>query len=612
MSKQADTHELREDGLPKAKRYPWLTILKRLWPLVRPELRRLIVVVLTVGVAGVMVAITPLFAKPVIDNAIPSVPLVLPIIGWEVPYQGMDLAWALILSFLLLMAIRMVLWYIGQIQANWLMDHVLFRLRSMGFSHVQQLCQRFHDRTSPGPVYEKVFGSVVMHVSIFIQILTQTVVVQVVALVGSLAICIWLSPSLTAIIAVGTVLYVGAGRVIGPRIYKKTERLNSEHGHVTNFIMDHIRGVKSVQALAIEDSVTQNFDHRVWNLHVLYNKARREQIRLSFITEGISYLLGAAVLLGGAMAARNESIEVGTLVAFIGYQGQLVGTVSVLTASLTQFASAKASMDQFLTIIDTPSTVVDQPGAQMPENVRQDIRFEQLDFGYREGQRVLESLDLHIPYGQSVALVGRSGSGKTTLTNLMMRFYDADQGAVLLGDANVRDLPLKAYRRMFGIVLQEPYLFNATIAENLRCAYPGASDEQIWQALDRACATEFVESFDAGIHHHVGEGGRGLSGGQRARIAIARCMLMDTPFVLLDEPTAALDAESDVMVRRAIRALCEDRTVLMISHHLNTLRDVDRVLVMDLGKIVQDGSYQELAQSPGLFSKLLSLHEGLS
>jgi ABC-type multidrug transport system fused ATPase/permease subunit len=206
-----------------------------------------------------------------------------------------------------------------------------------------------------------------------------------------------------------------------------------------------------------------------------------------------------------------------------------------------------------------------------------------------------------------VALVGRSGGGKSTIANLLMRFYDPNEGQVLLDGIDVRQLPLRSYRRLFGTVLQDPFLFDDTIRENLRCAKPDATDDDIREVLRKAKALEFVEAYPDGLDHRVGEGGHGLSGGQRQRISIARCMLMEPRFLLLDEATSALDNETEAIIQNALESLFENKTVFVIAHRLSTIRRSDRILVVEQGRIVEDGTFDGLLARDGLFRHLYSI-----
>jgi ABC-type multidrug transport system fused ATPase/permease subunit len=243
----------------------------------------------------------------------------------------------------------------------------------------------------------------------------------------------------------------------------------------------------------------------------------------------------------------------------------------------------------------------------MPATPQFRLELDRVTFAYTPGRPVLREVSAVIPAGRTVALVGRSGSGKTTLANLLLRFYDPDSGAIRFDGVDLRDLPLRPYRAHWGVVLQDPYLFDTTIAANMRYAKPDATDDEIRRVLVQARAWDFVQDFADGLQHRVGEAGSQLSGGQRQRLAIARCMLLPSRFVILDEATSALDAESEILVKNSMEALFKGRTVFIIAHRLSTIRSADRVLVMDGGRLVEEGTFDELLACQGVFHHLYRL-----
>ena len=241
----------------------------------------------------------------------------------------------------------------------------------------------------------------------------------------------------------------------------------------------------------------------------------------------------------------------------------------------------------------------------MPDTEPETLEFRNVSFGYIAEKKVLKDVSFELHRNETVALVGRSGCGKTTITNMLMRFYDPSSGAILLDGKDIRELPLREYRMLFGVVLQDPYLFDMTIFDNLRLVNDSATEEEMIDALRRAQAWEFVKDLPGQLHFRVGEGGSRLSGGQRQRLAIARCLLLPSRFVILDEATSALDPESEALIQQSFDALSRDRTVLVIAHRLNTLRNADRILVMDGGSVVESGTYEELvSREGGLFRRL--------
>ena len=269
----------------------------------------------------------------------------------------------------------------------------------------------------------------------------------------------------------------------------------------------------------------------------------------------------------------------------------------------------RVGFDQLYTVLETRSTVKEQPAAKLPAPLRGELAFRGVTFGY-EQEPILRDVSFTVPFGETVALVGRSGAGKTTVANLLMRFFDPKSGKITLDGIDVRELPLRPYRALFWVVHQDPFLFNDTLETNLRYVNPTASEEELWDVLARAQAADFVRQLPDGLQHQVGEGGGGLSGGQRQRIAIARCLLNDPRFLILDEATSALDSETEAAVHHAFEELFADRTAIIIAHRLGTIRRANRVLVLDEGRVVEEGSGASLLAQEGLFRRLHDIATG--
>jgi ABC-type multidrug transport system fused ATPase/permease subunit len=422
--------------------------------------------------------------------------------------------------------------------------------------------------------------------------------------------CFILSPPMTLVVLLGSCGYVAIARFSSPRIYKRT-RINQEaQNSITEFIVDRIRGTKTIQAFAMEDRVQDDFEDRLWSTQMKSLQVAKETFKLSITTEGCGYIVTSAIMVVGAYSMFNWNMSMGDLVAFIAYQATFTTIVSTLANIYGDISSTRAGLDQLFTVLGTFSDTPDKPGAKMSEKVIGDVEFRNVTFGYDPQKPVLQNINLIVPAGQTIALVGTSGGGKTTIINMLLRFYDPDNGQLLLDGTDIRQLPLRPYRSLYGVVLQDPYLFNESIRTNMQYANPSATEDDIICALQHAKAWDFVQQFSEGIDHFVGEGGSSLSGGQRQRLAIARCLLLDAKFVILDEPTSALDVESEYAIQQAFDKLFENRTVFIIAHRFSTIRRANRILVIGDGKILQDGQYDELSQTDGLFRRLHLLSVG--
>lgn len=572
-------------------RYHWHDIYERFRPLVIPFKWKIVFSMACVGLAGVAVALMPLFPKYVIDTAIPA--------------KNMMLAVIAAVIFVAVQFSRMGLWYIAMRGIYRVQQSVVFKLRARSFGHLQHLCLSFHSRFPSGFLYERVFGSSINALGTFIQTVMQTLSLHVTGLFFSIIVCFYFSWSLTLVIVFGAVCYVFTAHKLAPRIYRRSEAAAQAQMRVTEIIMDRLHGYKTIQAYSMEDRVQNEFEAQVWTAQERWIAGVIETMKFNFVTEGIGYWLTAFVVVGGAWQILHHGYPVGVLVAFIGYQASLIGIINALSNVYSQFTATRVAFDQLFTILDTHSDVPELPGAVMPDKEPERLELHGVEFGYTPEKNVLKGVSFELRPHETVALVGRSGCGKTTITNMLMRFYDPSSGEILLDGKNIRELPLREYRSLFGVVLQDPYLFDTTVYDNLRLVNASATEEEMIDALKRAMAWEFVKDLPGQLRFRVGEGGTRLSGGQRQRLAIARCLLLKSRFVILDEATSALDPESEALIQQSFEALSRDRTVLVIAHRLNTLRNAGRILVMDEGRVVESGTYDELlAKESGLFRHL--------
>jgi ATP-binding cassette subfamily B protein len=313
----------------------------------------------------------------------------------------------------------------------------------------------------------------------------------------------------------------------------------------------------------------------------------------------------AAVGAGGLLAIRGE-ITVGTVVAFLGYVSGLFVPVQGLSGIYQTLQRARVSLDEILAILDAPAGVADRPGARAPARARGEITLEGVRFAYDPaGPPVLDGVDLGVRPGETVALVGPSGSGKSTLASLVLRLREADEGTVRLDGIDVRMLQESWIRRHVAVVLQEPLLFDDTVAANIAYGKPGASMREIEAAARAAHAHEFILRLPDAYHTRVGERGARLSVGERQRVTIARALVKDAPVLVLDEATSALDAESEALVQAALDRLMRGRSVLVIAHRLATVARADRIAVLDRGRVLETGSHAELVRREGIYASLV-------
>jgi ATP-binding cassette subfamily B protein len=312
----------------------------------------------------------------------------------------------------------------------------------------------------------------------------------------------------------------------------------------------------------------------------------------------------ALVLLVGGLMAHGRQLKIADLVLFVFLTMQLYRPITELNRQLEGFRNAQAATDRIFDILETPIEVAESPRARIPERPRYDLALEHVTFAYEPGRPVLHDVSIELQDGSVLALVGPSGAGKTTIANLIVRFWDPQQGAVRLGGIDLKDLPMDYVHRSIGLVLQDVFLFNDTVMHNIKIGNPDAGDRQVEEAARAAYAHEFIEELPHGYDTVIGERGVRLSGGQKQRISIARALLHDAPILILDEATSSVDPEAEHLIQKALARLVADRTVLVIAHRLSTIRQANEIVVLDRGRVVQRGRHEDLVDAPGLYANL--------
>jgi len=585
--------------------------LRRTIPLFLPYKWQLLASSIFVAFTGFTVSLMPLFTREVVDllgGKARQQDLILRLARFLAAHCGLrqnlfTLSLLIMLGFVVAMLLRMASWYAGQLFLLFIREKIIFHLRSAVFTKLQELCMRFHQKYNPGFLFDRTLGGASVSVGTFLSMLFNNLVSNGAVLISSIIICLRLHVVMTVLMVGMSSGYIVISKMYGQRIYELSKDFNLAVNKFAGQVTDLLRGVKTIKAFAMEQRVISEFDEQLWPLQLRSLAVNRQTMFLGFHVEGLSYLISAMVVVVCAYYVWKGQMSLGMLVAFTGYQGMVTGMMGSLSSVASTYGAATAGLEQMFEIIDEQPTVRERKGATMPKQIHGELELMDVSFAY-DDRKVLENISFRVPAGQSVALVGPSGGGKSTLTNLLIRFYDPDSGSIRLDGVNIAELPLTGYRHLFGVVLQDPFLFNDTILNNLLAVKPEATEMELRDALERAQAWEFVAQCKNTWHFNVGESGGQLSGGQRQRIALARCFLTNPRIMILDEATSALDNQSELLVQRALQDIMRGRTVFIIAHRLSTVRNVDRVLVLQDGKIVQDGSYSELRDTPGLFRDL--------
>ncbi len=508
--------------------------------------------------------------------------------------------------------------YLDLYLATYISQNLSARLRNQLFDHLQRLSLDWHGKQKKGDLVQRVTGNIAD-----IQKLVTDGLVDLLAgiltLAGVLAVMLFLSWQYTLIsLAIAPVLFVAV--LVYTKTIKQASRLAAKAtGQVSDVATEDINALTVIKVFTREERESARFGAFVDTTRQAGQRAGSLQAQFTPIVAFLGVLGTATVIgVGGYVAAGNnfsigaftvpaESVDIGTLILFLVFLKLLYQPMRDLSKLATLYSSAASGAERIQEVLSQePEPLENDTPYSGPTKLKGEIEFDHVVFGYVPDRPVLRGITLRIPAGRKVALVGLSGGGKTTLVKLIPRFYEVQQGALRIGGVDNREYPLGVLRQNVSMVLQDSVLFEGSIRDNILVGKPGAGDAEIIEAAKRANIHETIMRDLGGYDRLVREQGKDLSGGQRQRIAIARAILRDAPILILDEPTAALDVEAEAEVMRALNTLIEGRTVIMISHRLSTLGNVEDIVVLKDGQIAEQGSFRELKRMNGVFAALLA------
>jgi subfamily B ATP-binding cassette protein MsbA len=369
-------------------------------------------------------------------------------------------------------------------------------------------------------------------------------------------------------------------------------------------LQENLSGIRVIKSFAQEDKEYGSFSEDAEQFYGIRVRVIRLMSIFMPTTELMVELGGAALLAYGAVLAILGHVSLGTVVAFVAYVGMFYMPVRNISQVNDTIQRALAAADRIFELLDTEPDLADAPNAiEMPE-IKGKVTFENVRFKYATGEEVLSGINIHAEPGQIIALVGRSGAGKTSIVNLIPRFYDPNDGRILIDGIDVKTVTQQSLRAQIGIVLQDTFLFNGTIRENILYGRPDATEEEVFEAAKAAHADVFITEMPNGYDTEIGERGIKLSGGQKQRMAIARAILADPRILILDEATSSVDSESEYLIHKAMDRLMEGRTTFVIAHRLSTVKHADLIVTLEHGKIVEVGDHKSLLEQDGTYSQM--------
>ena len=580
-------------------------IASRVWELIKPQINGTILLcVLTV--IGVALELVPPKLQQIMVDQILSVP------GGT--NDKSPFFTALLIVVLSLAASRILLSFVGWIKgrlATRIGSSLTYNLRAQMVRRLQQLAISYYDRHQAGSLMSRVaYDSEVLQG--LLHQLTGGFLLQILQLVGVGAMLVWLNPKLAFYTLIPVPLVVLGTVYFWKRVYPKYYRLWDSSAKQIASLSGMLSGIRIVKSFAQENREFEKYDRASTYL-------RDSRLWVDSATSFYSATMQLVFSLGGLIVwyvggrdVIGQEMTLGELIAFLAYLAMFYAPLATLSTFTTWLTSFLTGSKRILELLDSPVTIGESETPQTAGELKGEIRFENVSFGYDRNQPVIHNVSFVVQPGEMIGIVGRSGSGKTTMINLLGRFYDVQEGRVLVDGVDIRHYSLASYRRQLGIVFQESFMFRGTIWENLTYGNSDASYREALQAAKAAGAHDFICRSNLAYETPLGESGAGLSGGEKQRLSIARTLLYDPQILVLDEATSNIDAEAEKAFQQSLEVLIRGRTTIAIAHRLSTLRNADRIIVFDRGKLIEQGSHAELLNQNGTYARLVKLQTQIS
>lgn len=495
--------------------------------------------------------------------------------------------------------------------AQWIMNHInnkiTYRivrdLRVQAFNHLQELPLSYVDRHSSGDLLSRVITDIDQFSDGLLLGFTQ-LFTGVATIVGTILFMLGINPWITLVVVVLSPMSFLVADFISKKSFTMFKKQSETRGELTGFTNEMLGGIKVVQAFGHQDEANKEFDEINKRLSEYSLKATFFSSITNPATRFMYSAIYAGVAIAGCFSVMGGMLTVGQLSSFLSYTNQYTKPFNDITGVLTEFQNSIASAARVFELIDEPAAPAEPADAVVLTEPEGRILLKDVDFSYTPGVPLIQDLNLSVKPGQRIAIVGPTGCGKTTLINLLMRFYDVQKGSIQVDGHDIRQITRHSLRTSYGMVLQETWLKSASIRDNIAYGRPGASLEEIIEAARKAHAHSFIMRMPEGYDTIITEGGGNLSQGQKQLLCIARIMLCLPPMLILDEATSSIDTMTEIRIQRAFETLMRGRTSFVVAHRLSTIQTADVILVMNKGRIIEQGTHQELLAKQGFYADL--------
>ena len=521
--------------------------------------------------------------------------------------SGFEFAMIFVISIIIITAfLKNVTNYFASYHVTRLRNGVLKDLREKLYNVIINLPISYYSEKRKGDVMSRMLGDVNEVKNSFFQVL-ELVVREPLTIIFSIVAMFLISAKLTLFVFLFIPISGFIISRVGKNLKAKSTKAQEENGIQISILDETLSGLKVVKGFNSENIFISKFNTSLNRLLRLSNSIGNKNNLASPLSEFLGILTIAVLLWYGAqLVIVDKSLAPTTFIAYIALAYTILTPAKAISKASYQVKGGLAAAERVFVLMDQENTIINKDNAIEKESFNDTIKIENINFRYQE-ENVLKNFSLEVPKGKTIALVGQSGSGKSTIANLLTRFYDVQEGTIKIDGIDIKDMNLKSLRDLMGLVTQDSILFNDSIKNNIKLGKQDATDDEIIEALKIANAYEFVKDLPNGIETNIGDSGNKLSGGQKQRLSIARAVLKNPPIMILDEATSALDTESEKFVQVALENMMQNRTSIVIAHRLSTIQKADKIVVMNKGKIVEQGTHDELLALNGNYSKLVMM-----